>query len=70
MHKHIQNKYFTFVIHPNLRKIGKSVSQCTSEAANYSECCTAKSLNINQYDCKKEYEKLINCVKIKFKNIK
>ena len=70
MNKQIQKRYFIQVIYPNLRKVGKGVSQCSVEAASYSECCTAKSLNVNQYDCKKEYEKLIICVKNKMQNLK
>lgn len=62
--------YFTNVLYPHLKKIGKGVSQCSSEASIYTECCTTKSLNVNQYDCKKEYERLMICVKNKMKNLK
>jgi hypothetical protein len=58
------------VVHPYLKKIGKSVTMCSLEASEYTTCCTAKELNINQYDCHKEYEKLMLCVRNKMKNIK
>ncbi len=70
MNKNLPKFYYTNVIHPHLRKIGKSVSQCSAEAAVYTDCCTAKSLNINQYDCKKEFDKLTYCFRNKLKNFK
>ena len=62
--------YFTSIVYPNVRRLGKSVKQCTVESTAYANCCTSKSLNINQYDCQKEYEKLMDCVKTKMKSLK
>jgi hypothetical protein len=70
MNKHLNKNYFTTSVYPNLRKLGKSVTNCTTEATLYTNCCTTKSLNINQYECQKEYEKLMSCVRINMKKLK
>lgn len=69
MNKNINKINFTSSVYPNLRKLGKSVTNCSVEATLYSNCCTTKSLNINQYECQKEYEKLMACVRKNMKKI-
>lgn len=64
------NKNLSSYVHPYLRKIGRSVSKCSEESSAYALCCTTKELSINQYDCQKEYEKLILCVRNKMKQMK
>lgn len=61
---------FSQYVYPNIRKLGKSVAQCSKEAALYTDCCTMKNLNISQYECQKEFDSLKNCVNKKMKNIK
>lgn len=67
---HVRKYNFSQYIYPNVRKLGKSVAQCTSEVTLYTNCCTMKDLNISQYDCQKEYEMLRTCVQNKMKNFK
>ncbi len=70
MNKYIKSQNFSQTVHPHLRKLGKSVGECSQEASQYTICCTTKGLNINQYDCQKEFEKLILCVRKQMKSIK
>jgi hypothetical protein len=57
-------------LYPRLNKVALGISRCSIESAAYSACCLNKSMNINQYDCKKEYDKLITCLKKKAKTNK
>ncbi len=70
MKNYLQSKKFSQLVHPHLRKMGRSVVNCSKEASDYTSCCTTKGLNINQYDCQKEFEKLIVCVRKQMKSLK
>ncbi len=69
MNKYVKSQKFS-QLHPHLRKLGRSVGRCTEEASQYSICCTTKSMNINQYDCQKEFENLMICVRKEMKSSK
>ena len=70
MNIYIKSHKFSSAVHPHLRRIGKSVASCSNESSQYSLCCTTRNLNITQYDCNKEFEKLILCVRNKMKVMK
>ena len=62
MNKNLIKQNYSNYVYPNIRKLGQSVSLCTTEINLYSNCCKIKDLNISQYDCQKEFEMLKNCV--------
>ncbi len=69
MNGKIKNKISaTNCLYPRLKKIAQGISRCSVESAAYSDCCLNKSMNINQNDCNKEFEKLISCLKEKSKS--
>ncbi len=52
-------------VYPGIRKIGKEVTSCNEQVNAYADCCMTKSLNINQFDCEKEFKLLKDCMKAK-----
>ena len=59
---------------PHFRKMGKVISDCSLEvnsyfikSSAYAKCFTNKNMNVEQYDCQKEFQILMSCMTKKIK---